>query len=210
MSTRTALTQHTHLGPVVAAVLATILLWTSSAHADGSARWAVEWGKLGDVIREMPASFLPVGTHRSVLERPEPIADEPTRKQPFRLALSLVARDWGGAQLLVGHLSLIDQLRLIQSSRMFVTRVRVGEGAIVPFAHLGLGQWRVDTELMPSLPRDVEVAAQFGAGFEIAFSRGIALAVEADHTYLIRDQHQPQMVSTPHLWGASLAAKAVF
>jgi hypothetical protein len=75
---------------------------------------------------------------------------------------------------------------------------------------VGLGQWRVDNELLPALPRDIEMASQLGIGVEIAFTRAIALAIETDQTFLIREQHQPQMVAAPYLWGASLAAKAVF
>jgi hypothetical protein len=124
--------------------------------------------------------------------------------------VSIVARDWGGAQLLLGHLTLTDQLRLSRSSRMFVSRVRLADGRFAPFAHVGIGQWRVDTDLMPVLPRDVELATQLGLGFEIAFARQAALALEGDYTILIRDQHEPQMVAAPHLLGAFLAGRAKF
>jgi len=196
------------LGLLFASALAIVLGFGATAHADGTARWAVDWAKLGDVIRDIPGSVLPPQRRQIPTESGSPLADEPDNA--WRPGVSLVARDWGGTQLLLGHLSLIDQLRLIRSIRMVVTRVRFGTGPIVPFLHLGLGQWRVDTDLMPALPRDVEVATQLASGCEFAFSRTFALAVEADHTYLIRDQRQPQMVASPHLWGASLAARAVF
>lgn len=138
--------------------------------------------------------------------------DAPGEGKWFGLSphVSLVARDWEGAQLLLGHLVLTDQLRLSRSSRMVVSRIRLADGRFAPFAHVGLGQWRVDTNLMPVLPRDVELATQVGGGFEIALSRHAALAVEADHTILMREHHEPQMVAEPYVWGAFLAARALF
>ena len=192
---------------------ATALFLALPARAETSARLSVDWAKLAGVINDGAASLLPLETPHPTQERYDsasPASPWLFPSETVRLAVSLVARDWGGAQLLVGHLTLIDQLRLSRSSRMIVTRVRIAQGPVVPFIHAGIGQWRVDTELLPMLPRDVETAGQLGVGFELAFSRAIAFAIEADHTLLIRGQHEPQMVSTPYLWGTSLAAKAVF
>jgi hypothetical protein len=196
-------------------VVAAAFFLAAAAHAETTARWSVDWSKLGDVIHNGAASLLPLETPHPAQERydnrsPPPGSPWLFPNEAVRLAVSLVARDWGGAQLLVGHLTLIDQLRLSRSSRMIVTRVRMAQGPIVPFVHVGIGQWRVDTELLPRRPRDVETAAQLGAGFEFAFSHAFALAIEADHTLLIRGLHEPQMVSTPYLWGTSLAAKFIF
>jgi hypothetical protein len=166
------------------------------------------------VLREGPDAFLPHDSSAAAAERPQDNSTVGTAGEPkwFGLSphVSLIARDWGGAQLLLGHLALTDQLRLSRSSRMVVTRIRLADGRFAPFAHVGVGQWRVDTDLMPVLPRDVELATQVGAGFELAFSRRAALAIEADHTILIREQHEPQMISTPYVWGTFLAARAVF
>jgi len=93
---------------------------------------------------------------------------------------------------------------------MVVTRVRLSDGVLVPFAQVGLGQWRIDADLVPSLCRDVESAAQFGAGFELGMGRFAALAVEGDYTILYREQHEPQMLFAPHLWGGLLAARVRF
>jgi hypothetical protein len=214
MSRRTASSLRTFGKQIVlVCAAAAAFCLTSAARAETSARWSVDWAKLADVVNDGAAGLLPLETPHPAQERYEGASSSSPWLFPnetVRLAVSLVARDWGGAQLLVGHLTLIDQLRLSRSNRMIVTRVRIAQGPIVPFVHAGIGQWRVDTELLPMLPRDVETAAQLGAGFELALSRSIALAIEADHTLLIRGQHEPQMVSTPYLWGTSLAAKTVF
>jgi hypothetical protein len=184
------------------------------ARAEASLRLSVDWGKLESVLREGPDAFLP---HESWTAAPERAQDSSAagaaaEQKWFGLSphLSLVARDWAGAQLLLGHLALTDQLRLSRSSRMVVTRIRLADGRFAPFAHVGVGQWRVDTDLMPVLPRDVELATQVGGGFELAISRRAALALEADHTILIREQHEPQRIATPYVWGIFLAARAVF
>ena len=196
-------------------VVAAAFFLATAARAETTARWTVDWAKLADVIQNGAAGLIPLETPHPAQARydsksPPPGSPWLFPNEAVRLAVSLVARDWGGAQLLVGHLTLIDQLRLSRSSRMIVTRVRIAQGPIVPFVQAGIGQWRVDTELLPKLPRDVETAVQLGVGFEFAFSRAIALAVEADHTLLIRGLHEPQMVSAPYLWATSLAAKFIF
>jgi hypothetical protein len=191
------------------ALAAAASLGATTARAEASLRLSVDWGKLETVLREGPAGLLPQPRETFL-----PLSDRTERNDTkwFGLSphVSLVARDWGGAQLLLGHLTLTDQLRLSRSSRMIVSRVRLADGRFAPFAHLGLGQWRVDTDLMPVLPHDIELAAQMGLGFEVAFSRRAALAIEGDHTILIRDQREPQMIATPHLWGTFLAARAFF
>jgi hypothetical protein len=187
-------------------------LSTVTATAGGTLRLSVDWSKLESVLREGPDALLPRESFAPAPEHTQGTAPPVSEPKWFGLSphVSLIARDWGSAQLLLGHLTLTDQLRLSRSSRMVVTRVRLADGRFAPFAHVGLGQWRVDTDLMPVLPRDVEVATQIGGGFELAFSRGATLAIEADHTILIREVHEPQMIATPYVWGAFLAARAVF
>ncbi len=188
------------------------VLSSSTARAESSLHLSVDWRKLEAVLREGPAAFLPQPMETPASQAAgEPRADRNDMKW-FGLSphVSLIARDWGGAQLLVGHLALTDRLRLSRSSRMFVSRVRLADGRFAPFAHVGLGQWRVDTDLMPVLPRDVELAAQYGFGFELAILRRVTLAIEGDHTILIRDQHEPQMVTAPNLFGAFVGARAIF
>jgi hypothetical protein len=202
---------------VAALALAGLLCGAGSAHADGGGvpqaglRLSVDWAKLEVILREGPNAFLPHAESWRVTPEPSEGAESSEQKW-FGLSphLSLVARDWSGAQLLLGHLVLTDQLRLSRSSRMVVTRFRLADGRIAPFAHVGLGQWRVDTDLMPVLPNDVELATQVGGGFEIALSRRATLAVEADDTILIRGAREPQMIAGPHVWGMFLAARARF
>jgi hypothetical protein len=191
------------------ALVVAATLVAAPARGDSSLRLSVDWGKLETVLREGPAALFPQ-PRESLLSSSE--RSERNDMQWFGLSphVSLVARDWAGAQLLLGHLTLTDLLRLSRSSRMFVTRVRLADGRFAPFAHVGFGQWRVDTDLMPVLPHDVELAAQVGLGFEVTLSRHAALAIEGDHTILLREQREPQMIATPHLWGAFLAARALF
>jgi hypothetical protein len=208
------------LRPAVAAAVAVagLLSWTGSANADaGGAPQAglhlsVDWSKLEVILRDGPNAFLP-RTESWTAAAPEPSQGYASGEQKwFGLSphVSLVARDWAGAQLLLGHLVLTDLLRLSRSSRMVVTRFRLADGRIAPFAHVGLGQWRVDTDLMPVLPNDVVLATQVGGGFEIDLSRRATLAVEADDTILIRDSRELPMIPGPHVWGTFLAARARF
>ncbi len=124
--------------------------------------------------------------------------------------VSVVARDWGDVLRLTGRLSPTDQVRLSRSSRMVVTRIRVGEGHLVPFAQLGLGQWRIDTDVLPGFVRDTEIAAQFGGGLELRLAPKAAVALEYDYTVLYRELHEPQNIPTPHLFGAMVASRIVF
>ncbi len=190
------------------ALLATILC-ARSAGADDSTGLTVQWGKLIDVIHRGSAALLP--------EKGWQIGREPSHTPSDELRwvglsphVALNARDWDAARVLVGHLSPTDQIRLSRSSRMFVTRLRLADGRISPFAQVGLGQWRIDTDLMPVLPRDVELAGQLGGGFEMIVSRLAAVAVEVDYTILYRERREPQMVSEPRLWGTFLVARVQF
>jgi hypothetical protein len=171
-------------------------------YGDHGLRLSVDWGKLDEVIRDGANS----------LERPlrSPVSSTETRLFGVSPHVSLIARDWGGAQLLLGHLSLTDQVRLSRSSRMFITRLRLTEGRIAPFVQAGLGQWRIDTDLMPVLPRDVEFAGQTGGGFDAAVASMTSVSIEADYTILYREAHEPQMVTQPHLWGTFLIARTRF
>jgi hypothetical protein len=201
-----------------AALAAAATMLAGRADADDGVRLRVQWGKLADVIRDGGASLLPLnlewppqsegrlGEGRLASGAPSP----DVRWLGASPHVSVVARDWGSAQIVVGHLSLTDQSRLTRSSRMFITRVRIADGRLAPFAQAGLGQWRIDADLLPSLPRDVELAAQLGGGFELAVARLATLALEADYTVLYREQHEPQMVCGPHLWGAFLAGRMRF
>jgi hypothetical protein len=182
-------------------------LVTSTVGAGERLRLSVDWGKIGDVLR-VGGDLLPPGKwhgpreNGTVVTSPRWFGSSPR--------LSLIARDWGGPQLLVGELTLSDLVRLSRSSRMVLGRMRMSGGRIVPFAQAALGQWRVDTAVMPFTPSDVELAGQVGGGFELALGPNAAVAVEGDYTILYREQHEPQMVSSPHIWGTFFAARVVF
>jgi hypothetical protein len=188
--------------------LAAASLVASRADADDRLRISINWEKLAAMLRD-GGSLLP-------RESPIPGPEHGPRPDPSALRwlgasphVSLIARDWGGAQLLFGHLTLTDQLRLSRSSRMVLSRVRIADGRVTPFAQAGFGQWRVDTDWV-LLPRDVELAGQAGGGFELAINSSAAVAIEADYTFLYREQREPQMISGPHLWGTFFAARFVF
>ncbi len=125
--------------------------------------------------------------------------------------ISLVARDWSGSRVLVGDMLATDELRPSRSNRMVVSRLRLAEGRVVPFAQVGVGQWRVDPTIMPLLPREQDLAAQGGFGFELMLSRATALAVEADWTLLLPTGYGDVIADThPAFWGACVAMRTRF
>jgi hypothetical protein len=179
-----------------------------TASADDSSRMNIDWGKLGEAIHTGGATLFSKEGFGTVAPSPP---QEFNRWVGVTPHLSLVARDWSGVQALMGgHVSLTDQLRLSRSIRMVVARVRLADGRFAPFVQLGVGQWRVDTELLPMLPRDTELAMQNGAGFELRFARSWRVALEIDHTVLYRETREPQQVSGPYLLGAFLAIHTAF
>jgi len=196
-----------------AAIGASILapcLSAGHAQASDGFRLSVDWAKFAEVLND-GATFLPHTAHSRSTQRGEGSAWSP---EPSWLGVtphvSLVARDWSGAQLLVGQLMLTDELRPSRSCRMIFARVRIADGRIAPFAQAGFGQWRVDTDWVPIIPADVEIAAQLGAGFDLRLDERASIALETDYTLLYREQHSPEMVSGPHPWATFLAARATF
>ncbi len=191
------------------AIAVAILLLAPGAHADDPRGLSIRWGKLAEMLRT--GDFFP-------REAWQPLRDSKSGasgESPWMGTsphVSLVARDWSGAQLLVGYLLLTDQVRLSRSCRMVLSRLRLVDGKFTPFIQVGFGQWRVDTDLMPFRPRDVELAAQSGGGFELALGEHAALAVEADVTLLDRDERErePAMVAEARPWVAFAAARAHF
>jgi hypothetical protein len=178
------------------------------AEASDGIRLSIDWGKLADALNDGALHLPHESPHRDAEKR-----DRQTPEAPWfgvTPHLSLILRDWGGAQLLVGHLMLTDEMRLSRSCRMIFSRVRLADGRLAPFAQAGFGQWRVDTDLMPIMPADVEIAAQVGGGFELMVNSHAAIALETDYTILYREQHAPEMISGPHPWATFLAGRAVF
>jgi hypothetical protein len=197
---------------VMSAFAALAALAPSVAKAE-QPRLTLDWGRMLQVgsfylARESePQKFL----HPRVPELAHPVDSPELGSALFGVApnVSLVARDWGSAKSLAGGpIALTDAMRVSRSCRMVLSRIRLGVGRVVPFAQLGIGQWRVDQDIVPHLPRSVEVAGQVGGGVELHLVKGIELAVETDLTVLFREgMREPQQVVAPHLWGTFLAAR---
>ena len=185
--------------------LATALL-AGPAMADDGLRLNVDWAKLEPVLRYGPAALFPSEYDR--LDAPDPSG--PVRWLGASPRISLIARDWGDSQRLVGRLALVDQMRPTRSSRMIVTRLRLSDGRIAPFAQVGLGEWRVDTTVVPTLPGDRAFAGQIGAGFELQVSSQWVVALENDWTILHTEDDAMRAVAQPTLWGAFIASRARF
>jgi hypothetical protein len=129
-------------------------------------------------------------------------------------SVTFVARDWGSAYRIAGdRLSIVDALRLSGSTRMVLSRVRLGDPRstrLVPFVQLGAGQWRVDPKLMPLMPRYRELAAQLGGGVELALTKHWQLACESTMTALYVEQTDAQDQPQMKMWGASVASRFEF
>ena len=129
----------------------------------------------------------------------------------FRPALSLVARDWGSSLRIAGdRLALIDAMRLTQSTRMVLTRVRLSDARIAPFAQVGLGQWRTDPFLLPLSPRYQEIAAQAAAGVELRLMGSWQVALESSTTMLYREQQNSRDLPAAHMWSTTFASRVDF
>jgi hypothetical protein len=198
--------------PSVAIAFA-LLLFAVTGRADEPLPISLDWQRLSEAFRAGGAILAPepVAPRRGSARAVEGSAwggadgDAPMAGPDA----SLVARDWGGPRIFLGHLSPTDRIRLSHSSRMLVGRVRLPAGRVIPFAQLGLGQWRLDSDLLPNR-REVAYAAQLGYGFELALSRFAAIAFEADYTALYRDAPCPRRSNPSDLWGGFIAARATF
>ena len=184
-----------------------LLLGASPARASEAGRLGVDWGKLALVLQTPPALLFPHGsTHAETFD-----PDEPAPWVGAEPRLSLVARDWAGSRQLVGDLALTDELRPSHSSRMVVSRVKLAEGRVAPFAQLGLGEWRVDTSMFPTLPREHVLAGQAGLGFELSLSADTVVAFETGWTFL-ESQNATDVVAQTHpvLFSTNVAARTRF
>lgn len=202
----------------IAATIAT-LASTATARAD-EARGSIDWGR---ALVQLDA-FARTGAERPALtihraDRPA-TTGEPYEQNPGNAwmgvapRVAFVARDWATAYRLAGdRLSLVDAMRLSESTRMVVTRVRFGDlrfDRVIPFAQIGLGQWRTDTNLMPLTPRSTEVAGQLGGGIEIQVSRWWQMAAESTVTGLYRDEREALGIPQVRLWSCMLASRIEF
>jgi hypothetical protein len=185
------------------------LLVSSRAAADDPLRASMAWEQLGAALHLGVSSLVPhntaagpVGEDTTSASRTSWLGTEPH--------LSIVARDWGVSQLLWGHLTVADQLRLSRSSRMGLGRLRLGGGLVAPFVQVGVGQWRADSRVLAWSPAETELAGQLGGGFEVAVAPRAVVALQGDCTLLVPEGREPQALAPGHLWSALLAARARF
>lgn len=189
-------------------IAAAVALQTAPARAD-EARVAVDWSRaLTDVQAWVFRNS----------ERSEGVSGEATRKTSPELgtawfgvapSVSIVARDWGRSFSFSGRLSPEEAMRLSRSSRMVVSRMRLNGGRVVPFAQLGLGEWRVDGDVV-ALPSNTELAAQFGGGLELHLLPGWEVAWESHATVIYREIREPQNLPATKLFGTMLASRFDF
>ena len=129
----------------------------------------------------------------------------------FAPTVSLVARDWGSSFRVAGdRLALVDALRLTSSTRMVLTRVRVSDARVSPFAQVGIGQWRTDPYLMPLTPRYTELAAQAAGGVEVRLLGTWQVALESTMTMLYREQRAEGDFPLTRSWSTSFASRVDF
>jgi len=199
------------LARLAAATFAIALGLVATPARAETGRLMVDWSQFADVLRLGTVALeREGGFHLGEDERPASLrAPEDMPWVGSSPRWGIIARDWGGARGLLGGLSLMDRLRPIRSRRMLVTRVRVTDGRVTPFLQMGLGQWRIDTDLMPALRRDVETAGQLGGGIEVSFGAA-TIALEADDTMLYRERHDARQVCQPNVWNSLLAARVEF
>ena len=204
------------MGLIAGAFFFTSTFVSSEARAEGPERSTLDWSK---VLVEMD-HIARHGIETKTAPSPAKSEQQPTTDQYTQNAtnpwfgvaprMSFVARDWGATHRLFGdRLSIVDTQRLTRSARMVMMRVRLNDSRLTPFAQLGLGQWRVDTLLMPLTPRSEELAGQIGGGFEIRV-RKWQIAMESTVTAIYRESREANNIPQTRMWSTMLAAKVDF
>jgi hypothetical protein len=188
----------------------------STAHADQTVDWGTWFLRLDRFARggvENP--FVPPKSAAANAERTSQPLVQNAGNAWFGVApsVTIVARDWGTAFRLAGdRLSLLDQRRLTESTRMVLTRVRLGDthvARVMPFAQLGAGQWRTDPNFLPLTPRSTEIATQVGGGIEFRVGRW-QLACETAMTMILRDEREATDIPATKLWSTTIASRIEF
>lgn len=204
------------LTAMAAAVLATT--FAGPAHADPGG--TLDWGKalvnLDAWARgnaETPQAMPVPAVNRERLEQPY-VQSAGNAWFGVAPSVTLVARDWASAYKIAGdRLSLVDALRLSESTRMVVSRVRLSSfnvSRLTPFAQLGVGQWRTDTNLVPVAVRSIEIATQVGGGIELRLTRSWQLAGEATATMIVRDEREYDNLPQTKIWSSTIASRLTF
>jgi hypothetical protein len=177
-----------HRWPVSLLLTLALVVFARHAHAaDGTTRLRVDWAAFADAYRTLAMG---ASTHEAdATSRARAVASESSAWFGSGVLVSIVARDWEGATRLAGGpLAVTDAVRTSRASRMLVTRVGLGGGRIVPYVHLGAGQWRDPDQRRRDAP--MEIAGEAGGGFETRISRACAVAFEYETTALYRDDHR--------------------
>jgi hypothetical protein len=210
---------------LVATLVATTAASTAQAEPAPSVDWAHVLGDL-DALARRGADVLDsprcsqagcqtdTNATASAPERISATSVQTTGTAWFGLAptFSLVARDWSSAYKVAGsgdRLALVDALRLTSSTRMVLSRVRVNDSRISPFAQVGLGQWRTDPYLLPLTARYTEIAAQAAAGVELRIIGTWQIALETTMTMLYRESRDDSMPAA-QIWSSTFASRVDF
>jgi hypothetical protein len=193
--------------------IATTLSLEARAHADPE-RASLDWSRVlveaDQIARSGTDKMFPAPTART-----DQAIDTYTQNATntwFGVAprMSFIARDWGATHRLFGdRLSVVDTQRLTRSARMVMWRVRLNDARFTPFAQLGLGQWRVDTLLLPLTPHNEELAGQMGGGFELRIGKW-QIACENTVTAIYREQREANNIPQTRMWSTMLASKVEF
>src|SRR5204863_5864175 len=120
-------------------------LFATPNTASADERVALDWGRViveaDQLARQGTDRLFPVTPSTRRPEQPQDNFTQNATNTWFGVAprMSLVARDWGATHRLFGdRLSVVDAMRLTRSARMVMTRVRLSDTRITPFAQLGL------------------------------------------------------------------------
>jgi hypothetical protein len=207
------------MGSKLAATAAFVLGMTAAASAHASEPRGVDWLKVLTDLDQTVRGFDKAPAIKIATRAPTQSSDDPSPQNLgnawFGVAprVTLVARDWGNSMRLAGEqLSLVDQWRLSESTRMVVGRARWtgSQAKFTPFVQIGLGQWRPDRRYLPLTAYSGEdVATQIGGGFELKVSRRMQLAMETSVTSLIREQLNEAVPQTM-LWSSFIASRIAF
>ncbi|MDB4936963.1 MAG: hypothetical protein JWP87_3935 [Labilithrix sp.] len=215
------------LSTLAGTVLATTFAATVAASAHADPTNGTDWGRVLsdlDAVARKGADVLdsprctPAGCQTDTNATAAPpergvrfnVQDTSNDLVSFHPTVSLVARDWGSSFRVAGdRLALVDALRLTSSTRMVLTRVRMSDSRISPFAQVGLGQWRTDPYLLPLTPSYTEIAAQAAAGLEMRLKGTWQVAFETASTVLYRERGGSDMPA-PHIFSTTIATRVDF
>ncbi len=166
-------------------------------------RLRVDWSALADSYLQLGAGSPSPGSDAASHARV--VTSESSPWFGSGLKMSILLRDWQGATHLAGGpMAVTDAIRASSASRMLVARVGLGGGRIVPYIHIGAGQWREPAQRLLYAP--VEIAGEAGAGIEARIASWCALAVEYDWTAVYIDDHRSNGIA-PQTSGAFAVAR---